>query len=195
MRTYHTTYSLPTLVTHSSNNYGPYQYPEKLIPVAIQNALARRPIPVYGDGQHVRDWLFVDDHCRALDLILAHGPPGETFNIGGNCERTNLEVVTAVCDLVDELSPEPGQPPRRNLITFVTDRPGHDRRDATDTIKLRNQLDWQPDDIVRRWTRLTVNWYLNHREWVELLPAALSPPDWESPGSRPAASDELHQYL
>jgi dTDP-glucose 4,6-dehydratase len=169
VRAYHTTYGLPTLITHSSNNYGPYQYPEKLVPVAIQNALARCPVPVYGDGRHVRDWLFVEDHCRALEMILGNGTPGETFCIGGDCERTNLAVVAAVCDLVDELRPEPGQPPCRNLISLVADRPGHDRRYASDATKLRSNFGWQPQTSFVDGLRLTVDWYLNHRRWVETV--------------------------
>lgn len=166
VRAYHETYGLPTLVTRSSNNFGPYQFPEKLIPVVIQNALSGRPIPVYGDGQQVRDWLFVEDHCQALEIILAGGVPGETFNISSGEERTNLDVVGAVCDLLDELRPHPSRP-HRDLITFVPDRPGHDRRYALDSTKVRRQLGWQPQVTFADGLRFSVAWYLANAAWTE----------------------------
>jgi dTDP-glucose 4,6-dehydratase len=167
VRAYHHTYGLPTLVTNCSNNYGPYQFPEKLIPLTILNALAGKPLPVYGDGQNVRDWLFVEDHTRALWRVLTAGQPGETYNIGGRCERTNLAIVEAICALVDELAPRSAQQRVRNLIRFVADRPGHDRRYAIDDAKLRSQLAWQPTQDFTSGLALTVRFYLDNASWVE----------------------------
>src|ERR1022692_2288838 len=144
VRAYHHTYGLPVVTTNCSNNYGPYQFPEKLIPLMILNALEGKPLPVYGDGCNVRDWLFVEDHCSAIRVILDRGRVGETYNIGGNSERKNIDVVTAICDLVDEMSPDCGAGTRRKLIACVTDRPGHDRRYAIDATKISRELGWRP---------------------------------------------------
>lgn len=162
------TYGLPTLITNCSNNYGPYQFPEKLIPLCIQNALARKPLPVYGKGENIRDWLFVGDHARALRLSLEKGRPGETYNIGGGAERTNLEVVKALCRLVDELAPD-GGPERESLITFVTDRPGHDLRYAIDCSKIRAELGWTPRENFESGLRKTAAWYLSNRAWCDRI--------------------------
>jgi dTDP-glucose 4,6-dehydratase len=166
-RAFHHTYGLPVVTTNCSNNYGPYQFPEKLIPLMILNALDGQPLPVYGDGQNVRDWLYVADHCRALRLILEAGYPGEVYNIGGDCERTNLQVVEAICTIVDDLRAGNGQPPSASRITFVEDRPGHDRRYALDASKLRTELGWQPLDQFESGLARTVQWYMTHRRWVE----------------------------
>jgi len=166
-RAYHRTYELPVLVTNCSNNYGPYQFPEKLIPLMILNALKGRPLPVYGDGQQVRDWLYVEDHCRAIRAVLARGTPGEVYSIGGDCERTNLEVVKAVCEIVDRLRPNLPHVPCSSLIRFVADRPGHDRRYAIDAGKIRRQLGWQPQEGFHSGLERTVRWYLENRTWVE----------------------------
>jgi dTDP-glucose 4,6-dehydratase len=166
-RAYHHTWGLPVLTTNCSNNYGPFQFPEKLIPLVILNALEGKQLPVYGDGKNVRDWLFVEDHCSAIRAVLQNGRVGETYNIGGNSERTNIDVVTAICDLVDEMSPEPGAAPRRRLITFVQDRPGHDRRYAIDASKLTRELGWKPAAQFESGLRKTVRWYLDHAAWVD----------------------------
>jgi dTDP-glucose 4,6-dehydratase len=163
-RAFQRTYGLQTLVTHCSNNYGPYQYPEKLIPLMILNAAERRPLPVYGDGLQVRDWLHVDDHCDALALVLARGVPGETYNIGGGDEPTNLALVERICDLVDELAPD-GES-RRGLIRFVADRPGHDRRYAIDASRMEQELGWRPRRTFDEGLRATVAWYLENRDWA-----------------------------
>ena len=167
---YHT-YGLPTLTTNCSNNYGPYQYPEKLIPLMILNALNGKPLPIYGNGQNIRDWLFVEDHCRAIWQVVNHGKPGEMYNIGGNSEKTNLNVVNALCSLLDELLPDSPHKPHANLKTFVTDRPGHDWRYAIDASKIRNQLGWQPQETFESGMRRTVEWYLEHRDWCESVKA------------------------
>jgi dTDP-glucose 4,6-dehydratase len=167
VRAYHHTYGLPTMITNCSNNYGPYQFPEKLIPLMILNALEGKPLPVYGDGQNVRDWLFVEDHCDAIRLVLDRGVPGEVYNVGGDCERANLTIVKAVCDAVDRLRPGLPHAPCRELITFVTDRPGHDRRYAIDATKIRGQLGWQPQEDFESGLERTVRWYLDHPQWVE----------------------------
>ena len=166
VRAYHHTYGLPTLIGNCSNNYGPRQLPEKLIPLLIHNALAGKPLPIYGDGKNVRDWLYVEDHCEALWQILAKGAPGETYNIGGNCEKTNLEVVDAVCSLLDELRPRAAGP-YRGLITYVKDRPGHDRRYAIDSTKIQRTLGWRPAESFASGVRKTVEWYLANAEWVK----------------------------
>ncbi|MGA2060506.1 MAG: dTDP-glucose 4,6-dehydratase [Thermoguttaceae bacterium] len=166
VRAYFRTYRLPVLVTNCSNNYGPYQFPEKLIPLMILNALEGMPLPVYGDGKNVRDWLFVEDHCRALWLVLNRGRPGETYNIGGNCERTNIDIVQMICRVVDELCPDLPHSPCSSLITFVSDRPGHDRRYAIDAAKIRKELNWRPQYDFESAIRLTVRWYLDHLQWV-----------------------------
>jgi dTDP-glucose 4,6-dehydratase len=165
VRAYYHTYGLPTVITNCSNNYGPHQFPEKLIPVVIQSALARRPIPVYGDGQNVRDWLYVRDHAAALWRVITRGRDGETYNIGGNNQWTNLRLVEVICDLIDELAPQLGGG-SRNLITFVKDRPGHDRRYAIDATKMRRELGWTPAYSFERGIRETVQWYLNNQAWV-----------------------------
>jgi dTDP-glucose 4,6-dehydratase len=167
VRAFHDTYGLPTLVTNCSNNYGPYQFPEKLIPLMVLNALEGKPLPVYGDGGNVRDWLYVEDHARAIERVLDAGRPGQTYNIGGNCERTNLEVVEAICRAVDELRPDLPHAPCRSLITFVTDRPGHDRRYAVDTSKIARELGWRPEEDFASGLRRTVRWYLENPRWVE----------------------------
>jgi dTDP-glucose 4,6-dehydratase len=165
VRAYHHTYGLPTLTTNCSNNYGPFQFPEKLIPLMILNARDGKPLPVYGDGKNVRDWLYVEDHCTAIATVLQNGRPGETYNIGGWNEKPNLEIVHAICDLVDELSPRP-DPPRRELITYVKDRPGHDRRYAMDAHKIERELGWKPKETFETGIRKTVRWYLENQEWV-----------------------------
>jgi len=169
-RAYFHTYGLPVMVTNCSNNYGPYQFPEKLIPLIINNALEGRPLPVYGDGKNVRDWLYVTDHCQALLTVLEKGKPGDTYNIGGNNERQNLEIVETICDLVDErVGKLDNHKPRRSLINFVKDRPGHDRRYAIDAGKIARELGWQPaisfDDGIRQ----TIDWYLENRPWMEAV--------------------------
>jgi len=166
-RAYFHTFKLPVLTTNCSNNYGPFQFPEKLIPLMILNALEGKPLPVYGDGQNVRDWLFVDDHCSAIRTVLERGKLGETYNVGGNSERNNLHVVETICDLVDELRPDVSIGPRRKLIKFVTDRPGHDRRYAIDARKIARELGWQPSVKFEQGLRNTVEWYLHHTAWVE----------------------------
>jgi dTDP-glucose 4,6-dehydratase len=165
VRAYHHTYGLPTLTTNCSNNYGPFQFPEKLIPLMVLNARNGKPLPVYGDGKNVRDWLYVEDHCEAIATVLQHGVPGETYNIGGWNEKPNLEIVQTICDLVDEMSPQPG-PSRRGLITFVKDRPGHDRRYAMDAGKIERELGWKPKETLQSGLRKTVRWYLENDEWV-----------------------------
>jgi dTDP-glucose 4,6-dehydratase len=165
VRAYHHTYGLPALITNCSNNYGPYQFPEKLIPVIIQSALQRRPIPVYGDGLNVRDWLYVRDHAEALWQVLNRGQEGETYNIGGNNEWPNLRIVELICDLIDELAPQLGGHTRK-LITFLKDRPGQDRRYAIDASKIERELGWKPSYTFDRGIRETVRWYLDHQDWV-----------------------------
>ena len=166
-RAYFHTFKLPILTTNCSNNYGPFQFPEKLIPLMILNALEGKPLPVYGDGQNVRDWLFVDDHCSAIRTVLERGELGETYNVGGNSERNNLHVVNTICDLVDEIRPDAKIGSRRKLIKFVTDRPGHDRRYAIDARKIARDLGWHPSVKFEQGLRDTVEWYLSHSEWVE----------------------------
>jgi dTDP-glucose 4,6-dehydratase len=183
VRAYHHTYGLPVLTTNCSNNYGPYQFPEKLIPLVIHNALAGKPLPIYGDGRQIRDWLYVTDHCRAVCRVLEAGMLGETYNIGGWNEKTNLDVVYALCDILDELKPVSGKrevgsgksdpptshsplPTYRSLITFVKDRPGHDRRYAIDATKIERELGWKPAETFESGIRKTVQWYLDHESWV-----------------------------
>jgi dTDP-glucose 4,6-dehydratase len=168
VRAYHHTYGLPTVITNCSNNYGPYQFPEKLIPVVIQSVLARRPVPVYGDGLNVRDWLYVRDHAEALWLVLTRGKPGETYNIGGHNEWANLRIVELICDLIDELAPKLGGDSRQ-LISFVKDRPGHDRRYAIDATKIKNELGWTPAHKFEQGIRETIQWYLDHQAWVKTV--------------------------
>jgi dTDP-glucose 4,6-dehydratase len=164
VRAYHHTYGLPTVTTNCSNNYGPFQFPEKLIPLTIANALAGKPLPVYGDGRQVRDWLYVADHCEAIRLALERGRPGETYNIGGNSEKRNLDVVHTLCDALQEMRPREGG--YRALIKFVTDRPGHDRRYAIDARKIRAELGWTPRETFETGLAKTVRWYLDHAQWV-----------------------------
>ena len=166
VRAFHHTYGLPTLTTNCSNNYGPYQFPEKLIPLTIHKALAGEPLPVYGDGRHVRDWLFVGDHCRALRRVLDAGRPGETYNIGGNAERENIAVVRSICAVLDSRRPPADGRPRETLITFVADRPGHDRRYAIDAGKLGAELGWHPLEDFESGIARTVDWYLAHPDWT-----------------------------
>ncbi|MDX1384566.1 MAG: dTDP-glucose 4,6-dehydratase [Thermoanaerobaculia bacterium] len=172
VRAYHRTYGLPTLVTNCSNNYGPYQFPEKLIPLMILNAAEGRELPIYGDGSNVRDWIYVEDHCAGLTAVLERGRPGQTYNLGGDCERTNLETVTAICELLDRARPPADDPSLagrvtsyRELMTFVTDRPGHDLRYAIDASKAREELGWRPETGFEEGLRRTVDWYLDNRDW------------------------------
>jgi dTDP-glucose 4,6-dehydratase len=166
VRAYHHTYGLPTLTTNCSNNYGPYQFPEKLIPLMILNACGGKPLPVYGDGQNMRDWLYVEDHCNAIRTVLAQGQPGETYNIGGCNEKKNMDIVNAICDLLDESRPDDPVVPHRKLITFVKDRLGHDRRYAMDTRKIERELHWRAQETFETGIRKTVAWYLEHEDWV-----------------------------
>jgi dTDP-glucose 4,6-dehydratase len=165
VRAWHHTYGLPVLTTNCSNNYGPFHFPEKLIPLMIVNALAGKPLPVYGDGQQVRDWLYVGDHCAAIREVLARGKVGETYNVGGWNEKPNIEIVNTVCALLDEMRPDPAGSYARH-ITYVTDRPGHDRRYAIDARKLERELGWRPAETFETGIRKTVRWYLDHADWV-----------------------------
>lgn len=166
VRAYYQTYGLPTITSHCSNNYGPMQYPEKLIPVVIARACARQPIPVYGNGSNIRDWLHVQDHCAALGKILDGGTPGESYNVGSNTEVSNIDLVRQLCEIIDQMLPEADQPSRASLITFVEDRPGHDRRYALDASKLRTQLGWEPRHHLDSGLRQTVAWYLENFDWL-----------------------------
>lgn len=166
VRAYHHTYGLPVLTTNCSNNYGPYHFPEKLIPLMIVNALAGKPLPVYGDGQQIRDWLYVKDHCSAIRRVLESGELGETYNVGGWNEKPNLEIVHTVCALLDELRPRADGQPYQQQIAYVTDRPGHDRRYAIDATKLANELGWKPAETFETGIRKTVQWYLDNQGWV-----------------------------
>ena len=169
VRAYYHTYGLPISISNCSNNYGPRQFPEKLIPLLILKALAGEPLPIYGDGLNVRDWLYVEDHCEALRRVLVHGCVGEVYNIGGNCEKTNLDVVTTVCRLLDEMAPNSPYRPHDRLIRFVKDRPGHDRRYAMDASKIREDLGWEPRHSLEQGLRLTVEWFLSHPEWTRAI--------------------------
>jgi dTDP-glucose 4,6-dehydratase len=166
-RSYFHTYGLPVITTHCSNNYGPRQFPEKLIPVLVLNGMRGQSLPVYGDGGNVRDWLYVDDHCDALRRVLEDGLPGETYNIGGNCELANIDLVRAVCGLLDEIQDDSRSVPHSGLIEFVSDRPGHDRRYAIDASRMRKRLGWQPVEDFGSGLRKTVAWYLDNAEWIE----------------------------
>lgn len=165
VRAFHHTYGLPTLTTNCSNNYGPFHFPEKLIPLMMANALAGKPLPIYGDGKNVRDWLYVGDHCAAIRIVLEQGRPGETYNIGGWNEKTNLEVVHALCDILDRLAPK--EVSYRSQITYVTDRPGHDRRYAIDARKIERELGWKPAESFDSGIRRTVQWFLDNQAWVQ----------------------------
>jgi dTDP-glucose 4,6-dehydratase len=166
VRAYRHTYGLPVLTTNCSNNYGPHQFPEKLIPLMILNACVGKPLPVYGDGKNVRDWLYVEDHCRAIRAVLSQGRVGGTYNIGGGSEKTNLEIIGTICQLLDELRPRDPAVPHNQLVTFVKDRPGHDRRYAMDTRKIESELGWTPQETFESGIRKTVYWYLEHEDWV-----------------------------
>jgi dTDP-glucose 4,6-dehydratase len=169
VRAYHETYGLPTVITNCSNNYGPYHFPEKLIPLICINILLGKPLPIYGDGQNIRDWLYVGDHCQALDVVIHKGQSGQTYNIGGNNEVKNLDLVMRLCELMDELAPELPVRPSKTLITFVRDRPGHDRRYAIDATKIKTDLNWTPAETLETGLRKTVQWYLTHRDWWQPL--------------------------
>lgn len=169
VRAYGHTYGLPYTLTNCSNNYGPYQFPEKLIPLMILNALEGKPLPVYGDGKQVRDWLYVEDHCEAILLVLRQAPLGESYNIGGNNQPTNLEIVERLCDILDEVAPHAPTKPHRQLIRFVADRPGHDRRYAMDITKISTQLGWKPKHTLEQGLLATVQWYLEHEAWVNAI--------------------------
>ncbi len=168
-RAYYHTYKLPTIITNCSNNYGPYHFPEKLIPLMCINTLLGKPLPVYGDGQNIRDWLYVEDHCRALDLVIDRGKPGETYNIGGNNEVKNIDLVNLLCEIMDEIAVDLPLKPAKKLITFVKDRPGHDRRYAIDATKMKKELGWTPQQTLASGLRHTVEWYINNRDWWQPL--------------------------
>jgi dTDP-glucose 4,6-dehydratase len=167
VRAYSKTYDLPVTISNCSNNYGPYQFPEKLIPLMILNAIEDKPLPVYGEGKNVRDWLYVEDHCRAVWQIMQKGTRGETYNIGGRCELANIDTVNMLCDLLDERLPRADQSSRRNLIRFVKDRPGHDLRYAIDCSKLENELGWSPLESFETGLNKTIQWYLDNPQWVQ----------------------------
>ena len=167
VRAWFHTYGLPVLTTNCSNNYGPRQFPEKLIPLIIHNALAGKELPVYGDGKNVRDWLYVEDHCRALDTVMRFGVPGETYNVGGSCERQNIQIVKTICSILDELRPKSGGAKYEEQIKFVKDRPGHDRRYAIDASKIKSELGWQPQETFESGILKTVKWYLDNQPWIE----------------------------
>lgn len=169
VRAYFHTFGLPAIITNCSNNYGPRQFPEKLAPLTILNAIEGKPLPIYGDGLNVRDWLYVDDHCDALSVVLEAGRPGETYNIGGCCEKTNLETVNTLCALLDEMVPESGHVPHCSLITFVKDRPGHDRRYAINCSKIGEELGWRPEETFESGLRKTIRWYLDNPQWVDSI--------------------------
>ncbi len=169
VRAYHETYGLPTTMSNCSNNYGPYQFPEKLIPLIIIHALEGKPLPVYGDGKNVRDWLYVKDHCEAIWTIMQQGLKGDTYNIGGNAEMENIVIVKMICDIMDEIRPADNGRSRRELITYVKDRPGHDRRYAIDFSKINRELHWKPKESFNTGLRKTIEWYLDHLEWIERI--------------------------
>ena len=166
VRAYFHTYGLPTLTTNCSNNYGPRQFPEKLIPLMILNGMAGKPLPIYGDGQNVRDWLYVEDHCRALHLVWEAGRVGEVYNIGGSCEKANVQVVARICAVLDELFPDAAHSPHSSLTAYVQDRPGHDRRYAIDTSKIHRELGWKPEETFETGIRKTIQWYIENPSWV-----------------------------
>jgi len=167
VRAWHHTYGLPLITTNCSNNYGPFHFPEKLIPLIITNALAGRPLPIYGDGLQIRDWLYVEDHCRALETVLAQGKPGETYNVGGNNEKTNIDIVKQICRMLDVSKPRADYAPYETQITYVQDRPGHDRRYAVDASKIKTELGWEPQETFDSGIAKTIDWYLANSVWVE----------------------------
>jgi len=167
VRAYSRTYGLPVTISNCSNNYGPFQFPEKLIPLMILNAFEKKTLPVYGDGQNIRDWLYVEDHCKAIWTIMNNGKPGETYNVGGLCERTNIDIVELICQIVDEIAPIPEKKSHKDLITFVDDRPGHDRRYAIDCSKIKRELGWEPEESFERGIKKTIKWYIDNKKWVE----------------------------
>ena len=167
IRSYHHTYGLPVVTTNCSNNYGPYQFPEKLIPLMILNALEGKKLPIYGDGKNVRDWLYVDDHCGAIDSVLHSGKVGETYNVGGDNEWKNIDIVNLICDTLDEFLPSSPSTPHSSLLTFVKDRPGHDRRYAIDASKIKRELGWKPDHTFEEGIRRTIKWYLDSQQWCD----------------------------
>jgi dTDP-glucose 4,6-dehydratase len=167
IRSYYQTFSFPAITTNCSNNYGPHQFPEKLIPLMIQKARLGESLPIYGDGLHVRDWLYVDDHCTALEKVLESGKLGQVYNIGGNNEKTNLDLVTILCGALDELIPDSPHKPHKSLIKFVDDRPGHDRRYAIDAGKIKKELGWEPSESLDTGLKKTIQWYLNNPQWIE----------------------------
>ena len=167
VRAYRHTYNVPVLTTNCSNNYGPYQFPEKLIPLTILRAIQGKPIPVYGDGKNVRDWLYVEDHCEAIRAVLAHGKVGETYNVGGRNEMPNLDIVNQICKILDDLRPSDPLVPHQQLITFVQDRPGHDRRYAMNADKIERELKWRPTETFASGIRKTIQWYLAHEKWIQ----------------------------
>ncbi len=169
VRAYHHTYGLPVTITNCSNNYGPYQFPEKLIPLMVLNALEGHSLPIYGDGQQIRDWLYVEDHCDAIWTVLRKGTPGETYNVGGGNQPPNLTVVKTLCDILDECQPDSAYAPHNNLIRYVTDRPGHDRRYAMDISKIQRELNWRPRQSLESGLLKTVEWYLENREWIKAI--------------------------
>ena len=169
VRAYHHTYNMPVTITNCSNNYGPYQFPEKLIPLMVLNALEGRPLPVYGDGQQIRDWLYVEDHCDAIWTVLRKGTPGETYNVGGGNQPPNLTVVQTLCDILDECQPDSAHAPHNSLIRYVTDRPGHDRRYAMNISKIQGELNWQPKQNLESGLLKTVEWYLENRAWIAAI--------------------------
>jgi len=169
VRAYATTYGLPITITNCTNNYGPYQFPEKLIPLMILNARDGKALPVYGDGMQVRDWLFVEDHCEAIQLVINHGRTGETYAIGGNNQPPNIEIVQTICEIMDELQPGSTHTPHASLIKYVSDRPGHDRRYAMDIHKIQSELGWQPRQSLKTGLVKTVGWYLDHPQWIEAI--------------------------
>ncbi|MFZ2446267.1 MAG: dTDP-glucose 4,6-dehydratase [Syntrophobacteraceae bacterium] len=169
VRAYHHTYGLPTLTTNCSNNYGPRQFPEKLIPLMILNAREGKSLPVYGDGSNIRDWLFVEDHCEAVDRVLESGSPGETYNVGGRCEKSNIDIVKMICDRLDAIFPDSSNRPHSRLVTFVEDRPGHDWRYAIDCSKIESELGWRPRQTFESGLLKTVGWYLENTDWVESI--------------------------
>ncbi|MDM8517466.1 dTDP-glucose 4,6-dehydratase [Desulfobacterales bacterium HSG16] len=167
VRAWGVTYNLPVTISNCSNNYGPYQFPEKLMPLMVLNALGKKALPVYGDGLNIRDWLYVEDHCRAIVKILQDGILGETYNVGGNCEMANIDVVNMICDILDKMAPTIEKQPHRELITFIKDRPGHDRRYAIDSTKITQKLGWKPEENFASGIEKTIKWYLDNQKWVE----------------------------